>query len=653
MGQFKARIMFISAVLSLGFIAIIARLFIVQVLDSQRYVERSRDQTQQRRMLASRRGSILDRRGKVLAVSMENNFSVSPEMLGARPEDQGLNASVERVYPLGEIAGPVLGYIGKDGYGLGGAEFAFDNYLRGEDGWIMLQKDGRNKKYRKIGLPSKEPRNGYDLYLTIDNEIQKIAHNILKQTVLSLGAKSGQCIIMDPSSGKILAMVNEPSFNPNLPTHYPLSQRQNRCISAVYEPGSTFKIVTAATALQENIKKEDDVIFGNNGKFEIYDQVIRDHKAYGYLSFTNALAYSSNVCFAKIANEVGNERFYKYTRDFGFGSKSGIELPGEEGGIVHPVRSWSGRTRVTMAMGQEISSTLLQAVLPYAAVANGGIMVTPRIYERVVKGKNVVVDSGGYRPVRRIISEDVAGRLRAMLRKVVEDGTGKNAAIGGINVAGKTGTSQKPDSSGYSRTKNWSSFIGFVPAESPVLLCGVMIDEPAGGQTGGVAAAPAFRKIMSQIISHPELEFTEKILKMNTIPAKPEKKETQVLLPQLCGRDKSEVKQMLDSIGVSFELNGSGGRVTYQIPSAGSFLDRGSSLVLYLDSPAKSSTVPDCIGKDLRDAVNMLNIGGLKPFVVGCGFVQKQAPPGGSLTRSADVCTLFCAFGDLVTAWKE
>ena len=653
MGQFKARIMFIFAVLSLGFIAIIARLFIVQVLDSQRYVERSRDQTQQRRMLASRRGSILDRRGKVLAVSMENNFSVSPEMLGARSEDPGLNTSVKRVYPLGEIAGPVLGYIGKDGYGLGGAEFTFDSYLRGEDGWIMLQKDGRNKKYRKIGLPSKEPRNGNDLYLTIDNEIQKIAHSILKQTVLSLGAKSGQCIVMDPSSGKILAMVNEPSFNPNLPTHYSLSQRQNRCISAVYEPGSTFKIVTASAALQEKLKKEDDVIFGNNGRFEIYDQVIRDHKPYGYLSFTNALAYSSNVCFAKIANEVGNERFYKYTRDFGFGAKSGIELPGEEGGIVHPVRSWSGRTRVTMAMGQEISATLLQAVLPYAAVANGGIMVTPRIYERVVDGKNAVVDSGEYRPVRRIISEDVAGRLRVMLRKVVEEGTGKNAAIGGVNVAGKTGTSQKPDSSGYSRTKNWSSFIGFVPAESPVLLCGVMIDEPAGGQAGGVAAAPAFRKIMSQIISHPELEYTEKILKMNTIPAKPEKKEIQVLLPQLCGRDRSEAKHMLDSIGVRYELNGSGGRVTYQIPSAGSFLDRNSSLALYLDSPGKSSNVPDCVGKDLRDAVNMLNIGGLKPFVVGCGFVQKQAPPGGTLTRSADVCTLFCAFGDLVAAWKE
>ena len=194
-------------------------------------------------------------------------------------------------------------------------------------------------------MPFKEPRSGHDVYLTIDNNIQKIAQTVIRQTVQALKAKGGMCIVMDPSNGKILAMVNEPSFNPNFPSNYSMISRQNKCISNVYEPGSTFKIITAAAALQDNIMKEQDLIYGNKGVFEIYHQVIRDHSPYGYLTFENALAYSSNVCFAKISNDVGNERLYRFTRDFGFGEKCGVELPGEEAGILHPVKSWSGRTR--------------------------------------------------------------------------------------------------------------------------------------------------------------------------------------------------------------------------------------------------------------------------------------------------------------------
>ena len=245
------------------------------------------------------------------------------------------------------------------------------------------------------------------------------------------------CIVMDPSNGKILAMVNEPSFNPNFPSNYSMISRQNKCISNVYEPGSTFKIITAAAALQDNIMKEQDLIYGNKGVFEIYHQVIRDHSPYGYLTFENALAYSSNVCFAKISNDVGNERLYRFTRDFGFGEKCGVELPGEEAGILHPVKSWSGRTRVTMAMGQEISVTLLQMILPFAAVANGGVLVSPEICEKIVNTDNEVVKSFKYRPVRRVLSEDVAQRLKSMMKKVVDSGTGKNAAIEGVSVAGK------------------------------------------------------------------------------------------------------------------------------------------------------------------------------------------------------------------------
>ncbi|HON11962.1 MAG TPA: penicillin-binding transpeptidase domain-containing protein, partial [Chitinispirillaceae bacterium] len=585
MNQFRLRLYFISILLSLGGVLIIARLFSIQVLDSKRYAERSRDQTQHRHILTAQRGSILDRKGVVLASSIEHSISVKPEVLGVNASGQR-QTQLKRVYPLGDIAGPLLGYVGTDGYGLGGVEFAFDNFLRGEDGWTILQKDGRNKKYRKIGLPSKEPRNGYNLVLSIDSDIQKIVQTVLRQTVSNLNAKSGVCIVMDPHSGRVLAMANEPSFNPNVPLHYSLAQRQNRCISANYEPGSTFKLITAAAALQENIKKESDLIFGNNGVFQVYDQVIRDHVPYGYLTFTDALAKSSNVCFAKIANDVGNETLYRYTRDFGFGTKTRIDLPGEESGIVHPVRSWSGRTRVTMAIGQEIMVTFQQMVLPFAAVANGGILVTPRIYERIESRNGEIIDSSEYKPVRRILSEDVASRLRVMLRKVVDEGTGKNAAIEGVSVAGKTGTAQKPDSGTYSQTRSWSSFIGFVPAENPVLLCGVMIDEPARGEMGGVAAAPAFRKMMSQIISHPELEFAQKILRKNK--AEPEQKKQdkkETVVPFLCGLDRKRAEQLADSAGIRCRLSGNGSKVTYQIPSPGTVLRSGSEVVLYFDLP--------------------------------------------------------------------
>jgi len=640
MNQYRARLFLIIMLLMAGAVAVIIRLFTIQVMDNQRYATRSRDQTQQRRILPAKRGNIYDRKGTLLASSMESAISVIPDISSS---DNSKPAAIGRVYPFGEIGGPLLGYVGKDGYGLGGVEFSFDNYLRGEDGWIILQKDGRNKKYRKIGLPFKEPRNGHDVYLTIDNNIQKIAQTVIRQTIHALKAKGGMCIVMDPSDGKILAMVNEPSFNPNFPSNYSMISRQNKCISNVYEPGSTFKIITAAAALQDDIMKEQDLIYGNKGVFEIYHQVIRDHSPYGYLTFENALAYSSNVCFAKISNDVGNERLYRFTRDFGFGAKCGVELPGEEAGILHPVKSWSGRTRVTMAMGQEISVTLLQMILPFAAVANGGVLVSPEICEKIVRSDDEVVKSFKYRPVRRVLSEDVALRLRSMMKKVVDNGTGKNAAIEGVSVAGKTGTSQKPDSGTYSKTRSWSSFIGFVPAEQPALVCAVMIDEPLRGEMGGVAAAPAFKKIITQIISHPELEFTEKVLHKNTVPFQ---ENNTVKIPQMCGLSKDSATRVLNSNKIKYHFLGNGETITYQSLH---FKNGGKEpvLALYLDNSEQGllkKEIPYCVGRDLRDAINMINLNGIKPYAVGAGMVRRQSPPAGAAIEAVKACTLYCSF---------
>ncbi|MBN1309133.1 MAG: penicillin-binding protein 2, partial [Chitinispirillaceae bacterium] len=418
MNQFRIRLAFIMTLLAAGSAVVVGRLFTVQVLERERYLQRSRDQTHQRLIVPARRGSLVDRFGRTLAVSMPNPLSIDPDALGLKgmpPEDITI---VKRIYPLGDIAGTLLGYIGRDGYGLGGAELAFDHYLRGENGWTILQKDGRNCKYPKIGLPEKVPRNGSDVVLTIDINVQKIVQIVLRNAVSKLRAKGGMCVVMEPSSGAVLAMANEPSFNPNLPATSRLSQRQNRCITTCYEPGSTFKLVTAAIALEERLKNEDDLLYGDKGSYRIGGQTISDHKPYGYLTFAKAFTYSSNVCFAKIAEKIADEKFYRYVRDFGFGTKTGIDLPGEECGIVHPVKEWSGRTRVTMAIGQEISSTLLQMMLPYAAVANGGVLISPRIVEKVINPRGEVIDSGAYSPVRRVLSASVAARLRTMLRDV-------------------------------------------------------------------------------------------------------------------------------------------------------------------------------------------------------------------------------------------
>jgi cell division protein FtsI/penicillin-binding protein 2 len=588
MSTFKARVFFLSVCMGLAFCAVLTRLFIVQVMERKHYAQESKKQAQERAMTPAKRGNIFDRKGQVLATSVESRVKLSLLFGDAdtnRPGSKALRSAsvpIRRMYPNGRCAGAVLGYVGKDGGGLGGAEYCFDRYLKGEDGWAILSRDGRNNKYAKISLPSKQPRNGSDVYLTLDLDIQKIVENNLEKAVEHLKACGAMCVVMEPSTGKVLAMAGTPSFNPNVPSQYSLGERINRCINSSYEPGSTFKVLTAACALQENVKKETDTLDGNHGSFEIFDEKIRDKQAFGRISFRDAFKYSSNVCFAKVANAIGSERLYNYTRDFGFGSATGIQLPGEEAGILHSIDRWSGRTRVTMAIGQEISATLLQMTLLFASVANGGILMEPRICEKIVN-EGGLVDSSKFKPVRRVVSADVAARLTSMMRDVVAEGTGKKAAINGISVAGKTGTAQKIDKAtgAYSDKKALASFIGFLPAENPMLLCAVVIDEPANAEMGGAAAAPVFQKIMVQIISDPQLEYAEKMLHQGVAP-KPGESVKNRDMPDVCGLSVVAAAEVLKKEKLPFEVVGDKtGAVAFQTPRPGSFVDSDSKITLF------------------------------------------------------------------------
>jgi len=637
------RLIIVAALLAACLLVIVGRLFTIQIVEGKKWVDKSIRQVQQRRIIPAKRGDIYDRRGRQLATSVPGRMALNLDMVGV---EAGGQAVLQRVYPMGDVAGPVLGYIGRDGYGFDGIEYTFDHYLRGEDGWEMAHRDGKQRTYSKIGLPGKEPQDGSDVYLTIDLNLQKIVQSVLKQTVGALNAKGAMAIVMDPYTGKILAMANEPSFNPNVPLSFPLADRQNRCVSTVYEPGSTFKAITAAIALQEKMLNETDLIDGNNGVYEIYGQVIRDDSPQGMITFTRALAVSSNVCFAQAASGFTNDMFYRYSRDFGFGAKTGITLPGEEEGILHPVRSWSGRTRVTMAMGYEVSATFLQMMMAYASIVNGGVLLSPIIYEKIEKKNGTTVQSSEVRAVRQVMSAETAARLRRMMKVVVDSGTARHAAVQGLAVAGKTGTSRKPEAGGYSRTRHWSSFIGFIPVESPVLLCGIVIDEPTGATGGGAVAAPAFRKIMTQAIAHPELEFSDKVLRRGVI-ARDSAENRQIRVPKVTGRTRKTATAHLDSIKIGFMFVGDGDVIRHQTPAAGSFMGNWpGDIVLYTDerdftADSTARVVPDGVGKDLRDAFNLFNTHGIPVYAVGGGVVKRQSIAAGELLTTSAVCTLY------------
>jgi len=640
---YKARVIAVSVFLVIFFLAVAGKLFTIQILDGGKYALNSKMQAQRRDITYGRRGDIYDRRGRLLAFSVPGRLALGLDVLGAG--ETGGKAVVQRVYPMGEVAGPVLGYVNDDGFGVSGAEYTFDHDLLGVIGWEIVHRDGKQRTYKKIGLPGQAPKDGADLYLTIDVNLQKIVQSVLKQTAESLNAKGAMCIVMDPRTGKILAMANEPSFNPNIPSSYTLADRQNKPISLIFEPGSTFKTVTASAALQEGAYAENDLINGNNGTFVIYGDTIRDDSRQGLITFSRALAVSSNVCFAQIANGFSNERFYNYVRDFGFGAKTGIALQGEEGGILRPANTWSGRTRVTMAYGYEISATFLQMMMAYAAVANGGLLLTPVICERVEKKDGTKTNVAAVKAVRRVISEETARRLRKMMQGVVETGTGKQAVIPGIPVGGKTGTSRKSEIGGYTKQKHWSSFIGFLPADEPTLLCGVVIDEPAGGIGGGAAAAPAFKKIMSLALAHPELDFSDKILKPAAVQ---DSQSRHIKLPDFSGRKMATVTALLDSMKIPFRIVGDSGVVRHQTPAAGTFAaNKIGEVVLFTDDPPPLGdgavrVIPDAIGKDLRDAFNIFNAKGIPIYAVGSGKVLKQSIAPGQIMNKAVVCTLYC-----------
>ena len=547
----RVRIALLALVLT-TFLGLVAwRLYSIQIIQHHDLGTRAMGQYERRIPVASKRGTIYDRHGRALAISLDAasvfahpglvqqpratasrlsqvlkrpareiqaklqsdrpfvwiQRKVDPERAEAVSQlnlpGVGLVPEGKRYYPKKNTAAHLIGFVGVDDRGLEGIELQYDHLLTGGSQSFLSRVDA----LRRIVFREAEERPvGSDLYLTVDEVIQHVAERKLEAAVQRSGARAGTVIVMDPVTGEILALANTPSYNPNAFGSYPPAFRRNRAVTDPYEPGSAFKIVLAAAALEEGLVTPKDLFYGEDGTIEVAGTKIRDHKRHGWMTFRDVVAFSSNVGAIKVGMKVGKARFYNYITSFGFGVPTGVDLPGESRGLIRRPRDWSRLSLGSLSIGHEVSTTPIQLITAMSAVANGGHLVRPYVLKAVRHPDGSIVESRSL-PVRRVISPETARTLTSIFTEVVKRGTGQAAGVAGYSVAGKTGTAQKLDrqTGRYSRTKVVASFVGYVPAEHPRLAILVLIDDPGGTAWGGTVAAPVFREIAQEVLPYLEI----------------------------------------------------------------------------------------------------------------------------------------------------
>lgn len=400
-----------------------------------------------------------------------------------------------RSYPNSYLASHIIGFAGLDNTGLESIEAYYDKYLKGESGWAVFLRDARQKKldlWEKMVLP----KNGYNLVLTIDEVIQYIAERELDKAFRVYRAKGASIVVMDPHTGAILALANRPTYDLNEHSRADKDAMRNRAIADLFEPGSVFKIVTASAALEEGKVSEEDRFFCENGSYRVASHTLHDHQPHGWLTFRQVIEESSNIGTTKVAQILGPEIIFRYIKLFGFGQKLGIDLPGEISGIAKEPRLWSKISIAAIPIGQEVGVTALQLASAISVIANGGQLMKPYIVQEIRDRHGETIKKFSPAMIRKVISLDTAARVKKILTGAVEEGTGKLAKVPGFSAAGKTGTAQKLEPNGaYSHNKFVASFIGFAPAEDPLIVIAVTLDEPRPYYFGGVVAAPVFKNV--------------------------------------------------------------------------------------------------------------------------------------------------------------
>ena len=461
----------------------------------------------------------------------------------------------KRIYPYKSVAAAVLGFTDIDERGLSGIEHEYDRQLRGKPGKKVIQKDARGHRIPDVGYPVEPPRPGKNFVTSINYVFQSIVEEELRYSIKQFGADGGIVVVLNPQNGEVLAMASEPGFDSNKARKYSPERWRNRAITDVFEPGSTFKSVITSAVLEEGIRKIDDIIDCGNGSYQVLDKSIRDHQAYHKLTVGDVLVKSSNVGMVKITQRTDPKLVYKYARNFGFGIPTGIELGGEISGELKNPVDWSDFTPAAIAMGYEVAVTPLQLSMAYAAIANGGRLLRPKIILDATEKPPRKPESSEPKTIRRVLSKKTAETMRQLLEQVVQRGTGTKARIDGVRICGKTGTAHKykAKSHGYSEDEFLASFVGFFPADDPQLLVCTMIDNPRTTYWGGEVAAPTFKRIAQRLISvdnHLAGKPAEQLLAESS--AEDQRQETtRSKLPDFRNMRLSEAKTLLHTLGMS------------------------------------------------------------------------------------------------------
>ena len=669
-GVRRGRTRLFGLILMLWALAVVGRLVQVQIAQGSRYRAKAQRQQERRIELAGQRGSILDREGRELAVSVETASlyaipddvkdvrataralatllpdATESEILGRLSSEKGfvwLDRQIDpelahrvlalklagihsvpephRFYPKGRLAGAVLGFVGTDDSGLAGLEHLYDKEIRGKPGEIVALTDARRSRYGESETASSRPaREGASLVLSLDSGVQFAAERELGASMEEHHAKSGSVVVMDPYNGEILAMASAPDFDPNAFQSFPPESRRNRVIADCYEPGSTFKIVTGAVGLETGLVTLDEIIDTGDGSIRVANTTIReaDHHHYGALTLAGVFEHSSNVGIIRVGLRLGPRRLFEGAGSFGVGKPTGIDLPGENPGIFRPLARWSALSNASISMGQEVSLNALQLARITAAVANGGYLVQPHVVTRIVDPGGRARDVPAPQPVR-VVSAETARSISRILVGVVEHGTGSKAAIPGFAVAGKTGTAQKAGVGGYIPGRHVPNFAGFAPADHPRCVAVVVLEEPQGRYYAADVAAPLFSRVVSQALGilrvAPREQQVPASVLAEAIPPRPAAVYPEGLVPVSVRRDGPPILPAA------------------VVPAAAS-PERASG-------SDRSDRTPSVLGMSARQALALFARAGALARIQGTGFVVAQDPPAGTPLRAGDVHTLF------------
>ncbi len=654
--------------------AVFVRLVHFQVVRRGFFEERARAQHERTVEVLAGRGLILDRRGQELAVSMpvdsicamraeisdpETVADILSRILGLPKHELVKKLSVrrgfcwiqrlsdpervervralnlkgiyfqkesKRFYPKGSTAAHLIGAVGLDQVGLAGIEQAREEELYGRPGVMVISTDARQRHF--AGHLSQQPDPGLNIMLTVDERIQYVAERELSQAIARTGAAAGSIVVLDPAAGAILAMANYPTFDPNKPVRTKtreellreLEKRRNYAVSSAFEPGSTFKLVTIAAALEEKLTRPEEVLDCQMGSIVVGGRRIRDHKPFGHLTVEQVLANSSDVGTIKLGMRLGERRLYQYIRRFGFGRPTGLEVPGEAAGLTRPAEQWSKMSIGAISMGQEIGITAIQLVQAVGAIANGGVLVQPRLIEATFEngGKPAPVARP---PGRRVISPETAIQMKRMMEMVVLNGTGKLAKLEGYTAGGKTGTAQKIDplTRTYSKKDYVASFVGLAPLNNPAVVVAVVLDSPRGLHGGGGVAAPVFPKVAGEALRY--LQVPQEIPVDPTLRRKRARPDPALL---------AEVTDFTPDNGLESQP------AEWRLPQTAAAVASAPPPVSGRPAPAPvvlaavNTAVPDFSGKPLRRVLEQAAWLGLEIEPRGSGVARRQSPPPGS-----------------------